>query len=122
MFFRNSLIYLFLKFFWIGLILGLFLIVCGLVIKASRKNVYIYNIISFCYCLLFGGIFTYLCIKYYNFSFCWFGLLGMFLGLGLTKISINFFFTKLAKLLYNKFKNVSERKKENVRLRTNEKT
>lgn len=102
MFFKNHLIFLFLNFLWCGLLVGLFGAVCALAKKLFRRNVYVCNLLSFCFWLLFGGLFAWLCYNFYNYSFCWFGLLAMVLGVILIKISIEFFFTILAKLLYNK--------------------
>ena len=102
MFFKNYLIFLFLKFLWFGLLLGFFGIICNLAIKLFRKNVYAYNLISFCFWLVFGGVFAMLSLRYYNYTFCWFGLLAIFIGYFLVKISVEFFFTFFAKLLYNK--------------------
>ncbi len=103
MFFKNALITLFLKFLWVGLIFGLIWIVCSLVIKLSRKNIFVFNIVTFCYFLGFGMTFAIMCVTLYNYSFCWFGLLAMAFGVILIKISIEFFFTIFVKLLYNKF-------------------
>ena len=69
----------------------------------SHKNVYFLNFVSFSFWLAFGFMFSQLCLMFYNYQFCWFGLLGMMLGLILVKISVEFFFTKFAMLLYNKF-------------------
>ena len=44
MFFKNHLISLAAKFLWVGLVLGLFYIVCDLAIKISKQNVYVSNI------------------------------------------------------------------------------
>ena len=120
MFFKNALIFLFLKFFWFGLIFGLIWLLCKLVIKVSKNNVYIFNIITFCFVLAFGVIYVWLCNSYYNYSFCWFGLLGMVLGIILVSISINFFFTIFAKLLYNKCIKRNLRGRKNGKLQSNQ--
>lgn len=103
MFFRNFYIALFLKFFWWGLVFGLLGILFLSIVKLWHKNVYASNLVSFCFILAMGVVHNRLCMLYYNYSFCWFGLLGMLLGYLLVKISVEFFFTILAKLLYNKF-------------------
>lgn len=110
MFFKNYLIFLFLKFFWWGLAFGMFGAVCSLTIKLCRRNVYISNLTSFCFWLAFGGVFAGICMRFYNYTFCWFGLLAMLAGLFLVKLSVEFFFTIIAKLLYNKIvrKNAKE--------------
>ena len=119
MFFKNHLIALFAKFLWVGLILGLFYLICSAVIKLSKRNIYVSNIIGFCYWLLFGGAYAFFCANFYFHSFCWFGLLGMFLGFGLVKISIDFFFTKFARLVYNKLAKLKKRKFKNEQLQAN---
>ena len=121
MFFKNHLISLAAKFLWVGLILGMFYIVCEIVVKLSRRNVYVTNIVGFCFWLLFGGLFARMSIVYYNYSFCWFGLISMLTGWFLVKISINFFFTKFAKLLYNKLANSKKGKRKYEQLQANEK-
>ena len=104
MFFKNYLVGLAARFLWFGLLLGLFLIVCELVIKISKRNLYITNIVGFCFTLLSGGVFAGLCRVYYNSQFCWFGLVSMLAGIALVKCSIDFFFTKFAKLLILKIR------------------
>ena len=119
MFFKNHLISLAAKFLWVGVVLGLFYIVCDLAIKISKQNVYVSNIVGFCFWLLFGFLFARMSIVYYNYQACWFGLLSMFAGFVLVKISINFFFTKFAKLVYNKFANSKRRKRKYEQLQAN---
>lgn len=111
MFFKNFLVFLFFKFLWAGLVLGIFSAFCKLVILFTRKNVYVYNVVNFCFLLLFDGVYAYLCMCYYNFAFCWFGLFGMILGLVLVKISLQFFFTKFMRLLYNKLTKLKVKRK-----------
>lgn len=120
MFFKNYLIVLFFKFMWWGICAGFLAILFSLVIKASRRNVFVYNIVTFCFWLFFGMIFAWLSLTYYNYSFCWFGLLGMFLGCFLVKISIEFLFTKFVKLLYNKLTKRKERRTERGKLCSNQ--
>lgn len=121
MFLKNHLVLLASRFLWWGLVLGMIYIICAIVIRAFKRNVYISNLISFCFWLAFGFIFIILCNSLYNYQFCWFGLLSMFLGLLLVKFSINFFFTKFVELLYNKLAKLKSRKKKNGKLQTNEK-
>ena len=118
MFFKNALFYVFLKFLYVGLILGLVWLIFSAVIKISRKNLYVYNLLTFVYVLAFGFIFAVLCQKYYDYSFCWFGLFGQILGFLLVKFSIEFFWTIILKLLYNVF---IKRKNENGKLITSKK-
>jgi hypothetical protein len=118
-FFKNYLVGLAAKFLWFGLLLGLFLIVCELVIKISKRNLYITNIVGFCYTLLSGGVFAGLCRVYYHSQFCWFGLVSMLAGIALVKCSIDFFFTKFAKMIYNVLTKLKKRKLKNEQLQTN---
>ncbi len=120
MFFNNATILLFGKFLWVGIALGMLWLVFSMIIKFSHKNVYVYNLLTFVFWLAFGVVYVWQCISYYNYSFCWFGLLGQLLGLILVKISIEFFFTILAKLLYNGLNKGLKRKKDG-KLRFNEK-
>ena len=108
MFFRNHLFLLALKFLWLGLVLGLVYVVVKLVYRASKRNVYVCNFVSFCFWLAFGMSFAWLSVWGYSGRFCWFGLLFIVLGMILVKISIDFFFTKFAGLLYNKFKKLTK--------------
>ena len=103
MFFKNAQIYLFLDFLWWGLLFGFVHILCKLVVKATRKNVYITNFVSFCFWLAFGMVYSIFSISHFNYSVCWFGLAGMFFGFVLVKISVDFLFTNFIRLLYNKF-------------------
>ena len=117
MFFKNYLIYIFFRFLLLGLYFGIAKIFCEWVKRLFRNNVYVSNLIDFAFWLAFGGVFALLSVALYNYTFCWFGLLGMFLGLLLVKISINFFFTNLILLLYNKFTKRKLRKSKNGELR-----
>lgn len=121
MFFKNFLFSLFLKFLWIGLILGVFKMFCNLVCRVSRRNVYVVNLVNFCFWSVFSIIFIYFCINFYNFQFCWFGFFAMLVGIYFVKISIEFFFTNALKLLYNKIDKVKLRKKRNGKLGYDEK-
>ncbi len=122
MFFKNALMFLALKFLWVGLIFGLIWILCSFVIRLSRRNVFVFNIITFMFLLSFGFVFGQLCIYYYNYSFCWFGLLFMAFGVILVKISMLFFFTIFVKLLYSKFITKFLRGKKNGKLQQSEKS
>lgn len=113
MFFKNINIYIFFKFLWIGLIFGAIKIIFDITNRFFHENIYIYNILSFIFWLGFGIVFILLCNEFYGASFCWFGLLGMFLGLELVKYSLNFFLTSLIVLIYHKVKNIKLRKKLN---------
>lgn len=121
MFFKNYLIYIFLKFLWVGLIFGLIRLVFNFVNKLTKNNVYVFNLLSFVFCIMFGSSFIYLCFLYYNYAFCWFGLLGMFLGLFLVKVSLDFLLTSLLTILYYKFTNFRLRKKQRNELQTDKK-
>lgn len=120
MFFKSYLFFIFLKFLWSGLFFGLVKLVIEKIVFLFKNNVYVYNLFSFAFWLVFGYQFIILCSTFYDFSFCWFGLLGMFFGLFLVKISLNFLFTNLGFLLYNKFVKLRLRKKKNEKHRANE--
>ena len=117
MFFKNYLIYIFVRFLLIGLYFGLARIPCKWIVRLSKDNVYVHNLVWFAFWLAFGGVFALFSVSVYNYTFCWFGLLAMFLGLFLVKISIEFFFTNLILLLYNKFASRKLRKSKNGELR-----
>ena len=121
MFFKNHLITLALLFLWAGLVLGLFHIFCKFVIRLFRNNVYVTNIVGFCFWLAFGFVFSRICIVYYDYSFCMFGLFSMIVGFVLTKISVDFFFTKFAKLIYNRLTKKKRGKQRYEQLCTNQK-
>ncbi len=112
MFFLSNLTGVFLKFLLFGLYFGLFKILCKIIIRVSKQNIFVSNLIMFCFWLSFGLSFGLLSILYYNYTFCWFGLFGMILGLILIKISFEFFFDNLFLLLYNKFKLRSKERKD----------
>ena len=119
MFFKGHLLGIASRFLWFGLILGLFHIVCKLVILFSRRNVYVSNIVGFCFWLLFGFVFSRLSIVFNNYQVCWFGLFSMFFGFFLVKISVDFFFTKFARVVYNKLANSNKRKQKYEQLQAN---
>ena len=121
MFFKNHVLGLSAKFLWVGLVLGLFFIVCKFVVLASKRNIYVTNLTWFCFFLLFGGTFAMLCKIYYSHKFCTFGLLSMILGLFLVKISLDFFFTKFARMIYNGFTKLKKGKPRYEQLQTNQK-
>lgn len=117
MFFKNYLIFIFVRFLILGLYFGLARIPCKWAVRLSKNNVYVHNLVEFAFWLAFGGVFALCSVLLYNYTFCWFGLLAMFLGLILVKISIDFFFTNLILLLYNKFTVRKKRKRNNGELR-----
>ncbi len=121
MFLKTFLFPLFLKFLWLGLVLGIFKMFCNMVCRLSHKNILIVNVINFCFWSIFSLFFVYFCVKFYNFEFCWFGFLAMFIGIYFIKISIEFFFTNLLKLLYNKLDKKKLRKNQYGKLKCNEK-
>ena len=121
MFFKNHLIAVAFKFLWVGLVLGLAYIVVRCVYRLSKDNVYVHNLVSFCFWLVFGMSFSVMCISLYNCKFCWFGLVFMILGMFLVKFSIDFFFTRFARLLYNKHRIIRQKGVSNGRLQTKEK-
>ena len=119
MFLKTHLISVAARFLWAGLILGVFYIFCELVVKFSRRNVYISNIVGFCFWLLFGFVYARFCIVLNSYSVCWYGLFSMFFGFFLVKISLNFFFTKIARVVYNKLANSKRRKRKYEQLQAN---
>lgn len=122
MFFKNHLIAVAGKFLWLGLILGLAYIVVRCVYKLSKDNAYVHNFVSFCFWLAFGMSFSMMCVSLYNCKFCWFGLVFMLGGMFLVKFSIDFFFTRFAKLLYNKSRIIRQKDVSDGRLQTKEKS
>ena len=111
MFFKNIFIFIFIKFFWVGMLFGLAKIVFELADRFFHNNIYSYNLLSFVFWLTFGMAFVFLCNNYYNSSFCWFGLVGMFMGLILIKHSINFLLTSFIILVYHKLRKNNLREK-----------
>lgn len=122
MYFKNFIVPLALKFLWVGLLFGLFLVFCGLIKKMTKRNLYIVNIVDFCFWLTFLFVFARMSFVLYDYEICWFGLLSMFVGLFLVKISIDFFFTKFAKMVYNGLTKLKRRKHRYGKLQTNEKS
>ncbi len=120
MFFKNHLITVAARFLWVGLIAGLVYIVIKFISKLSGKNVYVHNLITFCFWLAVGLVFSRACIVLYQCKFCWFGLLSLLVGMFLVKISIEFFFTKFMRLLYNVLKKKEKRDKRNGKLQANQ--
>lgn len=121
MFFNNHLIFVGLRFLWLGLFLGCVYVAINFIVWVSKRNVYVYNLVTFCFYLFAGLLYSRFCISLYDYRFCWFGLLLMVFGMFLVKISINFFFTKFAKLLYNKFNIRKTKGNRDGKLQTNEK-
>ena len=120
MFYKTFSIYLLIKFFWLGLILGVFKIFCNSICKLTNKNIFIVNLIGFCFWSIFSMIYLSMCINYYNYQFCWFGFIATLVGINFIKITIENCFTNIFKLLYNKI----DRKKRgmnNGKLRSDEK-
>lgn len=118
--FSNSNAQLFLDFLWLGLFFGLILIAVDCMDKVFKKNLYIHNILWFLYVLAYGFAFSINSLTGFNYSFCWFGLLGMLLGTILVKISLKFLFDKLVAMIYNVIIKQGELKR-NGKLRKNKK-
>ena len=121
MFFKNHLITVAAKFLWAGLILGLFYVFCKMVVRLSKRNVYVSNIVGFCFWVLFGFTFARMSFLFNNYLVCWFGLISMVVGLILVKISIDFFFTNFARVLYNGVAKLKRGKREYGKLQTSKK-
>ena len=120
MFFKKYLIFIFQKFFYAGLLFGIAKIFFKAIDKMFKHNIFVYNLLSFIYVLSFGMIFAFLSMKLYNLRFCWFGLLGMFLGLILVDFSLQILFTNLFLLLYNKVTKVKTRNRNGELQRSKE--
>ena len=122
MFFKNELVFLALRFLWLGLVFGVIYIVFSLIVKASKKNLYITNIVGFCFWLAFGLVFSWVSIVMYNYTFCWFGLLFMLIGFWFVKKTQQIFFTKFVLLLYNSVTKIKlKRGVQSGALQTNQK-
>ena len=122
MFLKNHYIALFCKFLWWGLVFGLFYVICKLVIKAFKRNVYVSNLVTFCFWLAFGLVFSWVSIVMYNYTFCWFGLLFMLIGFWFVKKTQQIFFTKFVLLLYNSVTKIKlKRGVQSGTLQTNQK-
>ena len=121
MFQNEQIIELFFKFVWLGLVFGVLSLLFKFVVDLCKRNTYILNAMTFTFWLGFGSVFNFVCIKLYNYSFCWFGLVGMFAGLLFVRISIGFFFDYFVRLIYNKVKIVKNKRSANGKLQTNKK-
>lgn len=120
MFFKNAVILIFVKFLWLGLILGVVRIVFKFISKIFRKNVFVVNILSFIFWLALGVVYFLMCFKLNNYSFSGVGLFGVVLGLLIIKISVEFFFDYFIRFIYNEFRNI-RRKYKNGELQANKK-
>ena len=103
MFFNNASVLLFVKFLWVGLILGLVSVVLKLIAKIFRKNIIIVNLFMFIFLIACAGCYLLLCVQFNNFSLSWVGLLGIVTGVVIIKISIDFFFDYFIRFIYNEF-------------------
>ena len=113
MFFKNYYLFISLKFLWVGLIFGVIKIAFDIFNKITRNNVFVFNLIYFVFWSSLSYFFILLCKIYYNYSFCWFGLLLMLTGLISVKISLNFLLTNLTILLYHCVNRLKLRKLSN---------
>lgn len=120
MFLKNELYFLFVKFLWIGLVLGVVAIILKTVSKICRKNVLVVNILTFAFWLVFGIIYEFLCINYNNFAFSGVGLAGMIAGVLIIKISIDFFFDYFIRFIYNEI-NLRKERRKNGKLQADKK-
>lgn len=120
MFFKGATIFIASRFLWWGIVFGASYFVCKVLFRLFKRNVYACNAVSFVYYLLFGFVFSRLCLSLNYYSFCFYGLLSMLAGYVLARISVDFVLTFFAKLLYSKIRNFSKRKK-NGKLQASEK-
>lgn len=120
MFFKQAQLGLFIKFLWAGLLFGVFAIGLKTIAKIFRKNVFIVNLFTFVFWILFGWVYFCLCVNFNNLSFSGVGLFGMLLGVMVIKISIDFFFDYFLRFIYNEFRNL-KRRKENGTIQANKK-
>ena len=122
MFFKGQEFSLFALFLWLGLVFGVIAIVFKTTAKLFKRNAYVVNLLTFVFWTGFGLTFCLMCNRFYNYSFCWFGLIGMCLGLVFIKISVQFFFDRLVRFIYNKVIIMkTKRKSRSGRLQTNKK-
>ena len=122
MFFKGQGTGLFILFLWLGLVFGAVSIIFKTIEKLFKKNIYVVNLLSFVFWTGFGLTFGLMCNRFYNYSFCWFGFAGMILGLIFVKVSVEFFFDRLVRFIYNKVIIIkSKRKSRSGKLQTNEK-
>lgn len=119
-FFRNFEILIFVKFLWVGLTLGLLAIILKTIARIFRRNVFIVNIFSFLFWIVFGGIYSFLCFKINYYSFSAIGLCSMLLGVLIIRISVEFFFDYFIRFIYNEF-SLLRRKHKNGKLQTDKK-
>lgn len=122
MFFKGQEFSLFALFLWLGLVFGIIAIVFKTTAKLFKRNTYVVNLLTFVFWTGFGLTFCLMCNRFYNYSFCWFGLAGMCLGLVFIKISVQFFFDRFVRFIYNKVIIMkTKRKSRSGRLQTNKK-
>ena len=122
MFFKGQEFSLFALFLWLGLVFGVVAIVFKTTAKLSKRNTYVVNLLTFVFWTGFGLTFCLMCNRFYNYSFCWFGFAGMCLGLVFIKISVQFFFDRFVRFIYNKVIIMkTKRKSRSGRLQTNKK-
>ena len=119
MFFRNESLLLFVKFLWIGLLLGVISVVLKTISKICKKNVFVVNILTFLFWLVFGAIYLLMSFMFNNYTLSWVGLGGMLTGIVVIKISIDFFFDYFIRFIYNEF--ILRRGKKNGKLQTDKK-
>lgn len=93
--------YIFLKFFVLGIFLGLAYEACKIVQRLTKRNIWIVNTFEFVFCGAASIIFCLKNLTLLNGTIHWWTLLATFIGLALEQISIGFFFTKFYNLLYN---------------------
>lgn len=120
MFLKNEILFLFVKFLWVGLVFGVIAIVLKNICKIFKKNIVLVNELVFVFWLTFGIIYEILCINYNNFAFSGVGLAGMLAGVLIIKISIDFFFDYFICFIYNEI-NLRKGRIKNGQLQTNKK-
>ena len=122
MFFKGQEFSLFEIFLWVGLVFGAVALLFRWTAKLFKRNTYVINFLTFVFWTAFGLTFALMCNWFYNYSFCWFGFAGMCLGLVFIKVSVQFFFDRLARFIYNKVIILkTKRKNRRGKLQTNEK-
>ena len=122
MFFKGQEFSLFALFLWLGLVFGVIAIVFKTTAKLFKRYTFVVNLLTFVFWTGFGLTFCLMCNRFYNYSFCWFGLAGMCLGLVFIKISVQFFFDRFVRFIYNKVIIMkTKRKSRSGRLQTNKK-
>lgn len=94
---------LFVKFFALGVVMGLGGLAVQLLCKLFKRNIIITNTAYFCYYSTQGIIFCSFLFKLAGGAFSFYMVLGTTLGVAAQKITLSKLFTNLGKVVYNVF-------------------